>query len=89
MTPNDPRAASGQPTGLPDDPLLGARLLLAELSQRTNLPGNTAGLLFAGRGETHMAPAAQVASALALADIATSLRILAGRPTGTRPSSEA
>lgn len=85
----DPTARGAQPTGLPDDSLLAARLLLAELSARMNLPGNPAGLLFAGRGDTSLAPAAQVTAALALADIAASLRVLAGRPSGAPLPSEA
>lgn len=76
----------GAPTGLPADPLAAARALADRLAQQTNLPTQAHDMLYAPSRRDQVAPAAQLAAALALTDIAVSLRVLSGRTDqDTRP----
>lgn len=70
-----------QPTGIPDDALEAARAITTEIGRRVNLPSTTGhtGVLLAGIDRDRVGDLAQVSIALSLTDIATSLRILAGR----------
>lgn len=73
------RPEDHRPTGVPtDDPLQGAYAILETLGRRINLPApGQVGLLMASGSGEQVAAAAQVATALALADIAQSLRAIA------------
>jgi hypothetical protein len=74
------RKASGQPTGIPEEPLDAVSAINAELGRRVNLPGpEYTGVLLAGVDSQNVAPLAQVSIALSLADIAASLRKLTAR----------
>lgn len=80
LTGNEPDAA--RPTGLPADPLDAAQALAAHLGTRINVPTpGRVGILMHTGSMDQISAAAQVAQAAALADIAQSLRIIAGRGT--------
>lgn len=77
------RRRTGKPTGVPDDAVEAATAINAELGRRVNLPGpEHTGILLAGVGSGDVGDAAQVSIAHSLADIAASLRVLAGRASG-------